>query len=81
MNPLYNQQNNNRQNMGMSGNFNAFNNYNQYNPNKQSNNISTNLIKAQAKLLDAERDVGRAQLRDYITQTEKQKKRTTPIHD
>lgn len=76
MNPLYNQQNNNRQNMGMSGNFNAFNNYNQYNPNKQSNNISTNLIKAQAKLLDAERDVGRAQLRDYITQTEKQKKRT-----
>ncbi len=72
-NPLYNQSNNHRQNMGMANNFNTFNNYNL---NNRSNNISTNLIKAQAKLLDAERDVGRARLKDYITQNEKKEKRT-----
>ena len=49
-------------NNNMSGNSNSFNNYNknEYNPRKQTDNISTNFIKAQAKLIDAESDVRRA---------------------
>jgi len=65
-------------NNNMSGNSNSFNNYNknQYNPGKQTDNISTNFIKAQAKLIDAERDVRRAQLNDIITQNKKKGKRS-----